>query len=73
MSHTAARTMTSATKTPKGEAISEVAHAEGGTTKGSVSAQMQSQLTKERNAEQIEEQVGEKLASGAPISEEEAK
>jgi hypothetical protein len=60
-------------KTPEGEAISEVAHAEGGTTEGSVSSQMQSQLTKERDAEQVEEQVGEKLAAGAPISEEEAK
>ena len=39
-------------KSPEAETISEVAKAEGGTTKGSKSAQMQSELTKKRNAEQ---------------------
>jgi len=38
--------------TPEGQAISEVAHAEGGTTKGSASAQLQSELTKQKNAQQ---------------------
>jgi hypothetical protein len=60
------------TKTREGQAISDIAQAEGGTTKGSESAQMQSQLTKERNAEQIKEKLDEKLETGAPISESEA-
>ena len=38
-------------KTPMGQSISEVAHTEGGTTKGSQSAKMQSELTKARNAQ----------------------
>lgn len=37
-------------KSPAGQTISEVAKAEGGTTKGSKSAQMQSELTKAQNA-----------------------
>ena len=39
-------------KSPAGQAISEIAHAEGGTNKGSQSARMQSELTKAMNAEQ---------------------
>ena len=46
-----------------GQTISETAKQEGGTTKGSVSAQMQSQITKERNAAQAEAAVGSKLAT----------
>jgi hypothetical protein len=65
--------MASTNKIPAGEVVSQVAQAEGSTTKGSLSAQMQSQLTKERNAEQIEEQLADELETGAPISEEEAK
>ena len=37
------------TKSPAGQMISEVAKAEGGTTKGSTSAKMQSELTKAQN------------------------
>lgn len=40
------------TQSPEAQTISEVAKAEGGMTKGSKSAQMQSDLTKKRNAEQ---------------------
>ncbi|KAI9768762.1 MAG: hypothetical protein M1835_006818 [Candelina submexicana] len=40
------------TKSPEGQAISEVAKAEGGPSKGSASAQMQSEVAKQRNAEQ---------------------
>ena len=43
---------TATSKSPEAQTISEVAKAEGGTTKGSKSAQMQSELTKQRNAEQ---------------------
>ena len=39
------------TKSPAGQMISDVAKAEGGTTKGSASAQMQSELTKAQNAQ----------------------
>lgn len=44
-----------------GDIISQVAHAEGGTTKGSASAQLQSQVAKERNAQRAEEEVAQKL------------
>ncbi|KAL9596699.1 MAG: hypothetical protein Q9219_005610 [cf. Caloplaca sp. 3 TL-2023] len=49
------------------QVISEVAHAEGGTTKGSKSAQMQSELTKQRNLEETTDTVGSKLET-APES-----
>ena len=39
------------TKSPAGQMISDVAKAEGGTTKGSTSAKMQSELTKAQNAD----------------------
>ena len=39
-------------KSPAGQAISEVAKAEGGTTKGSTSAKMQSELSKAQHAGQ---------------------
>ena len=45
-------TSSNTTQSPEAQSISEVAQAEGGTTKGSKSAQMQSELTKKRNAEQ---------------------
>ena len=38
-------------KSPAGQAISDVAKAEGGTTKGSTSAKMQSELTKAQNTD----------------------
>ena len=38
--------------TPEGQVISDTAKAEGGPEKGSVSAQMQSQVGKQRNYEQ---------------------
>ena len=45
-------TGTSSAKSAAGQTISEVAKAEGGTTKGSTSAKMQSELTKAQNASQ---------------------
>ncbi|KAL8828616.1 MAG: hypothetical protein Q9170_006527 [Blastenia crenularia] len=48
-------------QTEAGQTISEVAKAEGGTTKGSQSAQMQSELAKQRNLEQTTANVGSKL------------
>ena len=42
----------STSKSPAGQAISDVAKAEGGTTKGSTSAKMQSELSKAQNAGQ---------------------
>ncbi|KAI9710994.1 MAG: hypothetical protein M1820_002432 [Bogoriella megaspora] len=59
--------------TPAGAVISETAKAEGGPTKGSVSAQMQSQVAKQRNAEEAEDSVVDKLETGAPIDPEEAR
>ncbi|KAL8994750.1 MAG: hypothetical protein Q9169_005360 [Polycauliona sp. 2 TL-2023] len=53
--------------TEVGQTISDVARAEGGTTKGSQSAQMQSELSKQRNFEQAASDVGSKLDS-APES-----
>ena len=47
--------------TAAGEAISEVAQEEGGTSKGSTSAQMQSQITRARNFEQAATEVGAKI------------
>ncbi|KAL8851274.1 MAG: hypothetical protein Q9221_003804 [Calogaya cf. arnoldii] len=47
--------------TEVGQVISDVAHAEGGTTKGSQSAQMQSELSKQRNFDQVSSGVGSKL------------
>ncbi|KAI4174715.1 MAG: hypothetical protein LQ343_002086 [Gyalolechia ehrenbergii] len=47
--------------TEASQVISDVAKAEGGTTKGSKSAQMQSELTKQRNLEQTAAKVGSKL------------
>lgn len=44
-----------------GDMISKIAQVEGGTSKDSVSAQLQSQLTKERNAQQAEKDVLQKL------------
>lgn len=62
-----------ASKTPEGQAISEMSQAEGGPTKGSITAQMQSEITKQKNAEQTDGHVAQKLADGAPISDEEAR
>ncbi|KAL8647006.1 MAG: hypothetical protein Q9226_006614, partial [Calogaya cf. arnoldii] len=53
--------------TEVGQAISDVAYAEGGTTKGSQSAQMQSELSKQRNFDQVSSHVGSKLET-APES-----
>jgi hypothetical protein len=47
--------------TPSSQAISETAKTEGGTTKGSASAQMQSEMTKERNFEQAAQEIGSKM------------
>ncbi|KAI4281118.1 MAG: hypothetical protein L6R38_003921 [Xanthoria sp. 2 TBL-2021] len=47
--------------TEVGQVISDVARAEGGTTKGSQSAQMQSELSKQRNFDQVSSNVGSKL------------
>jgi len=44
-----------------GQHISQVAQSEGGTSQGSQSAQMQSELTRQRNYEQAAQQVGQKL------------
>lgn len=51
----------SSTTSPIGATISRVAQEEGGTTKGSASATMQSQTTRQRNAEQASAEVGDKL------------
>ncbi|KAL8860894.1 MAG: hypothetical protein Q9178_002649 [Gyalolechia marmorata] len=50
-----------AQRTELSQAISDAAHAEGGTTKGSQSAQMQSELSKQRNFDQVANNVGSKL------------
>ncbi|KAL8951829.1 MAG: hypothetical protein Q9222_002218 [Ikaeria aurantiellina] len=50
-----------ANPTEAGQAISDVAHTEGGTTKGSKSSQMQSELSKQRNFEEASANVGSKL------------
>ncbi|EMC93141.1 hypothetical protein BAUCODRAFT_36812 [Baudoinia panamericana UAMH 10762] len=63
---TTSRTMSEPTTTA-GQAISETARAEGGPTKGSTSAQMQSQVGKERNFEQAAQEVGSKMQN-APQS-----
>lgn len=47
--------------TAAGQAISDVAQQEGGPYKGSTAAQMQSQVTKERNFEQAATEIGAKL------------
>lgn len=44
-----------------GEVVSEVSKQEGGTYKGSTAAQMQSQITKQRNLEDAAAKVGSKL------------
>ena len=48
-------------KTTDGQIISEVAREEGGPSKGSTSAKLQSQVTKERNRQQATAQVGSTL------------
>ncbi|KAL8909238.1 MAG: hypothetical protein Q9171_005125 [Xanthocarpia ochracea] len=59
--------------TELGQVISDVAHAEGGTTKGSQSAQMQSELSKQRNFDQVADNVGSKLDTAPDsITEEDA-
>jgi len=50
-----------APQTPAGAAISETARAEGGSAKGSTSAQMQSEVGKQRNFEQAAAEVGSKI------------
>ena len=47
--------------TQAGQIISETAQAEGGPSKGSTSAQMQSQVGKTRNFEQAADEVGSKM------------
>ena len=47
--------------TAEGNSISAVAQEEGGTTKGSTSAAMQSELTRQRNVERAQTEVGSKL------------
>ena len=47
--------------TAAGQAISDVAQQEGGPYKGSTAAQMQSQVTKERNFEQAATEIGSKI------------
>ncbi|KAF2228939.1 hypothetical protein EV356DRAFT_571523 [Viridothelium virens] len=56
-----------------GEAISDTMKQEGGPTKGSTAAQMQSQVAKQRNAEAAEDQVASKLETGEPIDPSEAR
>ncbi|KAL8809073.1 MAG: hypothetical protein Q9223_005658 [Gallowayella weberi] len=59
--------------TEAAQAISEVSHAEGGTTKGSQSAQMQSEFTRQRNFENVASDVSSKLQSApGSISKEDA-
>ncbi|KAI9715215.1 MAG: hypothetical protein M1828_000913 [Chrysothrix sp. TS-e1954] len=58
--------------TPDPATVSQVAQQEGGTTKGSTSAQMQSEMTKQANAEQVDAHVADKLAKGEPITKQEA-
>lgn len=48
-------------RTPESQVISDTAKAEGGPDKGSLSAQMQSQVGKQRNYEQAANLVGEKM------------
>nr|POF26077.1 hypothetical protein CFP56_22225 [Quercus suber] len=50
-----------APQNPAGQVISETAKAEGGSTKGSTSAEMQSQVGKTRNFEQAVQEVGSKM------------
>nr|POF12995.1 hypothetical protein CFP56_10143 [Quercus suber] len=50
-----------ANQTPAGQVISETAKAEGGSSKGSASAEMQSQVGKTRNFEQAAREVGTKM------------
>ncbi|KAI4251134.1 MAG: hypothetical protein LQ352_005039 [Teloschistes flavicans] len=62
-----------ANQSEAGRVISEVAQNEGGTAKGSQSAQMQSELSKQRNFEQTAANVGSKLESApGSISKEDA-
>lgn len=63
-----ATTGSNKSKTAAGQRISEIAKAEGGTIKGSASAQMQSELTKQRNAAQGVGRSGNKSAAGQAIS-----
>jgi len=60
------------TSTISPQALSEKAKEEGGPTKGSDSAKMQSQITKEMNAEAVKKEVEPKLAADDPIKQEEA-
>ncbi|KAK5117691.1 hypothetical protein LTR62_005114 [Meristemomyces frigidus] len=46
---------------PAGQAMSEAARREGGPTKGSTSAQMQSEVGKQQNFEQAVQEVGSKM------------
>ncbi|KAI4122142.1 MAG: hypothetical protein LQ347_006608 [Umbilicaria vellea] len=55
-------------KSIEGQLISEVAREEGGTSKGSESARLQSQLTKERNAHQGTGQAGSTLQQNPATS-----
>ncbi|KAL8700412.1 MAG: hypothetical protein Q9201_005459 [Fulgogasparrea decipioides] len=62
-----------ANRTEAGQVVSDVAQAEGGTTKGSKSAQMQSELTKQRNFEEVSANVGSMLdTSPGSITKEDA-
>ena len=60
-------TMATTTTKPsaEGNTISAVAQQEGGTAKGSTSAAMQSELTRQRNAERAEDEVSSKLANAS--------
>ena len=53
--------MANAAPTQASQVISETAQAEGGTAKGSTSAQMQSDVTKTRNFERAAQEVGSKM------------
>ncbi|KAL8689749.1 MAG: hypothetical protein Q9218_004648 [Villophora microphyllina] len=65
--------MMASNRTEAGQVISAVAQAEGGTTKGSKSAQMQSELSKQRNFEEVSANVGSKLdAAPSSITKEDA-
>ncbi|KAL8916232.1 MAG: hypothetical protein Q9208_008630 [Pyrenodesmia sp. 3 TL-2023] len=62
-----------ANRTEAGQVISDIAKAEGGTTKGSQSAQMQSELTKQRNLDETANNIGSKLETApGSISKEDA-
>ena len=63
--------MSSSSIDPK--TVSETAKQEGGPTAGSATAQLQSQLDKERNAHQVDSHVKSKLDQGIQPTQEEAK